>query len=76
VKCAKRKQGGPGIGRNQGAKNGNARLTREQADTVRELLARKTPQRKIAALFGVCQHTIHSISIGRTWTTYLSTGGL
>lgn len=70
----KRKQGGVGISRNQGAKNGNARLTAEQVEEVREALARKVPQRKIAARFGVSQHTVYSINTNRTWAKYLPLG--
>lgn len=51
----------------RGSKNGFAKLSEYQIIEIREMLAQRVPQRKIAAQYGVNQFAIWSIKAGRTW---------
>ena len=52
---------------NRGEKNGNARLTAEQVDTIRAQIARGDFNTVIAARFGVTHSMISRIRRGRAW---------
>jgi hypothetical protein len=50
-----------------GQRNGQAKLTNEQARTIRKRLANGESNRRLAAEYGVGYHTIWQIKLGRNW---------
>lgn len=65
------RQGGLGVTKNQGERNGNHTLTAQDVREIRILLEHGYTQRAIASAYSVTQPAIRDISTGRTWTTYL-----
>lgn len=50
-------------------KGGRSKLTQEDVDAIRELLAQGVQQKKIAMQFGISSQNISSIAHGRSWKT-------
>ena len=46
---------------------GAAKLTEKQVEQIRHLIAGGLPQYEIAAMFGVSNHVISQIKLGKTW---------
>ena len=51
----------------KGSDNGQAKLTENQAQQIKRLLAAKVKQREIAAAFGISQPSVSQINTGRYW---------
>jgi hypothetical protein len=50
-----------------GEKDGNAKLTESAVQAIRELAAKRVPQTRIAAMFGIAQSTVSKIALGYRW---------
>jgi len=61
------KHGERPVWQKRGERNSNAQLTQDQVAQIRQLLAEKHPQQKIADRFGVHQASIWRIAHGITW---------